>query len=63
MQGGPKKGSQHKTLVCCVVQDSSGEESDMESEKKIAEKKEAQVMAKEKLEETDLGMDPQGQFQ
>lgn len=59
MQGGPEKGSQHKTLVCCVVQDSSGKESDTKSEKKIAEKKEAQVMAKEKLEETDLGMDPQ----
>lgn len=59
MQRGLGKEPQHKTLVCCVVQDSSGEESDTEREKKIAAEKEAQVMIEEKLEETDLGMDPQ----
>ena len=41
-----------------MVQDSSGEESDTEREKKIAAEKEAQVMIEEKLEENDLGMDP-----
>ena len=35
------------------------EENDMESEKEIEAKKDAQVMAKEKLEEIDLGTDPQ----
>ena len=35
-----------------------GEESDKESEKEIATKKDVQVMAKEKLEEIDLGTKP-----
>ena len=35
------------------------EENDMESEKEIEAKKDTQVMAKEKLEEIDLGTNPQ----
>ena len=58
-QGGLERGLQHKTLVCYVAQESSGEESNMESEKKITTEKEVQVTVKEKLEEIDLGTDPQ----
>ena len=42
-----------------MAQDGLEEENDMESEKEIEAKKDAQVMAKEKLEEIDLGTDPQ----
>ena len=49
MQKGPRGGPQHKSLVCWVAQDGSEEESDTESEKEIAAKKDAQVMAEEKL--------------
>ena len=42
-----------------MAQDGLEEENDMESEKQIEAKKDAQVMAKEKLEEIDLGTDPQ----
>jgi len=56
---GPRGGPQHKSLVCCMAQDGSEEEGDTKSEKEIAAKKDAQVMAEEKLEEIDLGMDPQ----
>ena len=41
-----------------MAQESSGEESNMESEKKITTEKEVQVTVKEKLEEIDLGTDP-----
>ena len=59
MQGGPRGEPQHKTLICYMAQDGSGEESDTESEKEIVAEKDAQVMAEEKLEEIDLGTDPQ----
>ena len=39
MQGGPRGELQHKTLVCCMAQDGSGEESDTESENEIATEK------------------------
>ena len=42
-----------------MAQESLGEESNTKSEKKITTKKEVQVTAKEKLEEIDLGTDPQ----
>ena len=58
-QRGPGREPQHKTLVCYVAQESLGEESNTESEKKITTKKEVQVMTEEKLEEIDLGTDPQ----
>ena len=57
MQGGLGGEPQHKTLICCVAYDGSGEESNMKSEKEIAAEKDAQVMAEEKLEEIDLGTD------
>ena len=42
-----------------MAQESSGEESNTKSERKITTKREVQVTAKEKLEEIDLGIDPQ----
>ena len=42
-----------------MTQENSEEESDIESEREVAAEKGMQVMAKEKLEEFDLGMDPQ----
>ena len=42
-----------------MAQESSGEESNTKSERKITTKREVQVTAKEKLEEIDLGTDPQ----
>ena len=44
-------------LVCCVAQESSEEESN--EEKEVVAEKVAQVMAEEKLEETNLGSDSQ----
>ena len=40
-----------------MAQEGLGEESDTKSEKKIAAEKELQVMAREKLEEINLGAD------
>jgi len=42
-----------------VFQENSEEESDMEREKKVTAEKDTQVMIEEKLEEVDLGTDPQ----
>ena len=42
-----------------MAQESSGEESNTKSERKITTKREVQVTAKDKLEEIDLGSDPQ----
>ena len=58
MQGGPGGGPQCLSLVYCVAQDGSGEESDTESENEIAKEKDVQVMAEEKLEEINLGTKP-----
>lgn len=41
-----------------MAQESSGEESNMEGEKRIMTEKEVQVTVEEKLEEIDLGIDP-----
>ena len=41
-----------------MAQESSEEESDMESEREVAAKKDAQVTVEEKLEKIDLGTDP-----
>ena len=57
MQGGPKQGSQHKSLVCCVAQENAEEESDMKSEEKVTAEKDTKVTTEEKLEEVDLGTD------
>ena len=57
--GGPRRGSQPKSLVCCVAQENLEDESDTESEREVAVEKDAQVMAEEKLEEINLGTDPQ----
>ena len=59
MQGGPRGEPQHKTLVYYVAQDGLGEESDMENEKEIVAEKDVQVMVEEKLEEIDLGTNPE----
>ena len=59
MQGGPEQGPQHKSLVCCVAQESSEGESNAEKEEEITAEKDKQVAAKEGLEEVDLGNDPQ----
>ena len=58
MQRGPKQGSQHKSLVCCVAQENAEEESDMKSEEKVTAEKDTKVTTEEKLEEVDLGTDP-----
>lgn len=42
-----------------MAQKDSEEESDMEHEEKTTKKEEAQVKAEEKLEQVDLGMNPQ----
>ena len=59
MRGGLGQGSQHKSLVCCVAQENSEEESDTESEKEAIVEKDTQVTAEEKLKEVDLGTDLQ----
>ena len=58
-QGGPRRGSQHKSLMCSVAQENSEEESNTENEREVAAKKDVQVMAEEKLEEINLGTNPQ----
>ena len=42
-----------------MAQDGSEEESDMESEREIVAKQDTQVTAEEKLDEIDLGTNPQ----
>lgn len=59
MQGGPRGEPQHRSLICCMAQKDSEEESYMKDEERTTAKKEVQVSAKEKLEEIDLGTDPQ----
>ena len=59
MRRGLGQGSQHKSLVCCVAQENSEEESDTESEKEATVEKDTQVTAEEKLKEVDLGTDLQ----
>ena len=60
IQAGPTQEWQHKSLACCVAQESSGEESNKEKDEKIVMKNEVQVVAEEELEEVDLGFGSQG---
>ena len=46
--------------MCCVAQESSGEESNKKKDEKIMAEKEVQVIAEEELEEVDLGFGSQG---
>ena len=59
MQRGPRQRLEHKSLVCCVTQESSEEESNTEKEEGITTEKDTPVIAEEKLEEVDLDIDPQ----
>lgn len=59
MQVGLGGGLQHRTLICCVAQEGSKEKNDAKNEEKIIAKEETQLMAEEKLEEVDLGIDLQ----
>ena len=45
--------------MCCVAQENSEEENNTENEREVAAKKDVQVMAEEKLEEINLGTNPQ----
>jgi len=46
MREGPKQGSQRKSLVCCVAQENSEEESDTKIENEVTAEKDTQVTAK-----------------
>ena len=59
MQRGPRQGPEHKSLVCCVTQESSEEESNTKKKEGITAEKDTHVIAEEKLEEVDLDIDPQ----
>ena len=59
MSRGPEQGSQHKSLVCCVAQENAEEESDTKSKEKVTVEKDTQETIEEKLEEVDLGTNPQ----
>ena len=52
MQGGPKQGAQHKSLVWCVAHENLEEESNIEKEEEVAVENDTQVTAIEKLEES-----------
>ena len=56
---GPRQECHHKSLVCCVAQESSGEESNEEKDEEVVAEKDVLVMVEEKLEEINLGFDPQ----
>ena len=59
MQVGPRKKWQHKSLMCCVAQESSEEEGNEENDEEVVAEKDVQVEAEEKLEEVNLGSDSQ----
>ena len=59
MQESPRQGLQHKSLVCCVAQESSQEESNTEKKEGITAEDDKQVAAEEGLEEVDLGTNAQ----
>ena len=52
---GPTQKGQHKSLACCVAEESLGKEEEKDEE--VAAEKDTQVMAEEELEEVDLGFD------
>ena len=53
IQAGPTQEWQHGSLECCVAQESLGKEEEKNEE--VMAEKDAQVVAKEELEEVDLG--------
>ena len=55
MQVGPTQKGQHKSLACCVAEESLGKEEEKDEE--VAAEKDTQVIAEEELEEVDLGSD------
>ena len=57
VQAGLRQERQHKSLVCCVAQESSEEGSNEEKNEEVIAEKDVQVMAEEKLEEINLGFD------
>ena len=44
IQAGPKQEWQHKSLVCCVAQESSEEESNEEKDEEVVAEKDVQVV-------------------
>ena len=48
----------HGSLICCVAQEYSEEKNGKKVEERTGTREETQVMAKEELEEIDLGIDP-----
>ena len=59
IQVGPRQKRQHKSLVCCVAQESLEEGSNEDKDEEVMAKKDVQVMAEENLEEINLGSDSQ----
>ena len=57
IRASPRQERQHKSLVCCVAQESSEEGSNEEKDEEVMVEKDVQVMAEEKLEEINLGSD------
>ena len=53
MQVGPTQKGQHKSLTCCVAEESLGKEEEKDEE--VAAEKDTQVVAVEELKEVDLG--------
>ena len=53
MQAGPTQEWQHESFVCCATQETL--EKEEEKDEEVVAEKDAQVMAKEELEEVDLG--------
>ena len=55
MQVGPTQKGQHKSLACCVAEETLGKEEEKDEE--VAAEKDTQVVAEEELEEVDLRFD------
>ena len=55
IQAGLTQEGHHESLVCCMAQESSGEECNEEKDEEIAAEKEVQVVAEEELGKVDLG--------
>ena len=53
MRAGPTQECQHGSLACCIAQESSKREEEKDEE--VMVEKDAQVVAKEELEEVELG--------
>ena len=59
MQAGPRQEWQHKSMVSCMAQEGSEEETSKEKDEEFVVEKDAQVVAEEKLEEINLGFNSQ----